>query len=358
AGATFVLLDERFAMARVVRGGEHLDISRLRGSNIEEDLSRRDITINAMAFPLFSRRLIDPLGGARDLMRGLVRVISEENLVHDPLRILRCYRFSAASGFRIEPGSALVLKKLAPLLRKPAAERITEEFRKILAAQGAVRTLERMLKDGVLRVIMPGFKSENLIALKTLRKLCGRPALLSPGKRLARVIKDLHYHAPEARFPLEVAVLAWGTAGRAMERLVLSRREKGLIERLYLFRPRLRRLYKPAAGRAALARLLRDAGDEIYAHILFSCAFYMPPGEEGEGFLEFSRSLLEFYADEIRPRLARKPIDGEDLKKEFGLRPSPFFREVLDAVQMKWLLGEVRDRGEALLEAKRIIERG
>ncbi|MDA8172699.1 MAG: hypothetical protein M0Z48_12825 [Nitrospiraceae bacterium] len=370
AGATFVLLDERFGMARVVRGDEHLDISRFRGKGIEEDLSKRDITINAMAFPLTSRRLIDPLGGARDLMRGIVRVISEDNLAQDPLRILRCYRFSAAAGFRIERNSAAALKRLAPLLRKPAPERITEEFQKILSSQGAGRVLERMLKDGVLRVIMPGFRGANLIALKTLRRAWARPTPLAPpgmGRKWA--IKKFHY-SPEAFFPIELAVLASGTSGRAMGRFVLSKRQRQLIERLYHLRPRLkrlcklRRLYKSGglqekyAGRAAATRLLRDAGDEIYAHLLFSCAFSIAEDEEeGEGFLEFSRSLLALYIKEVRPRLAKKQISGEDLKKEFNLEPSPFFKAVLDRVQMKWLLGEVKDRQGALLAAKKIIDR-
>ena len=349
AGGTFVLLDERFGMARVVRGEGHLDLARLRGRTIEEDLSGRDITINAMAFPLFSsRRLIDPLGGARDLMKGVVRIISEENLAQDPLRILRCYRFSAAGGFRLEKGTAASLKRLAPLLRKPAPERITEEFKKILAGQGALRTIERMFGDGVLRIIMPGFRSENLSALKALRRVCGRLRFPSGGFK--------GYAADRAA--LELAVLAAGTGGRAAGRLVLSRREKGFMERLDLFRGRLGRLFKSGAGRAALTAVLRDAGDEIHAHLLFACAFFSAGGEEeGERFVEFSRSLVSLYMKTVRPRLATMPIGGEDLKKEFGLSPSPLFRTVLDGVRMRWLLGEVRDRREALAEAARIIAR-
>ncbi|MDA8387248.1 MAG: hypothetical protein M0Z58_01125, partial [Nitrospiraceae bacterium] len=315
AGATFVLLDERFGMARVVRGNEHLDIARLRGRNIEEDLLQRDITINAMALPLFSRRLIDPLGGARDLMKGTVRIISEENLVRDPLRILRCYRFSAAGGFRIEKETALVLKRLAPLLKKPAPERITEELKKILACQGAARALERMLRDGILKVIMPGFRSENLRALRAMRRAGLRPATILPAGRAPGWAKGLKGPGPEVRFPLELAVLSAGAAGRATAGLVLSKKERELVGRLHAFRRRLGRLFKREAASlkkgalkkgAAVTGLLRDAQDEIYIHLLFTYAFFTAESEEAGGrFAEFSRALLTMYLNVVRPRQPR-----------------------------------------------------
>ncbi len=347
AGGTFILLDARFGMARVVRDGEHIDISRMRGANIEEDLAGRDITINAMAFPLSSRRLIDPFGGSADLMKGIVRIVSEENLVQDPLRILRCYRFSATHGFRIERGSAAVLKKLAPLLKGPAPERTTEELKKILSAQGAGRVLDRMFKDGALRVILPGFRSANLNAFRALERQWAR---------FFAFHKKPAHAEQEFRFPLGLAVLVAGAVGKATERLVLSKKEKMFLERVFACRGKIRRLFSLSKGPAAFTEMFRDLGDEIYAHMLF-CHVFLEAEDERKGqlFLEFSKRILAHYIKRVRPRLGRRPITGEDLKKEFLLKPSPLFKDVLNAVEIKWLRGEIKNREQALRVAKKII---
>ncbi len=347
AGGTFVLLDERFGTARVVRGDEHIDISRMRGAAIEEDLASRDITINAMAFPLSSRRLIDPFGGSEDLMKGVVRIVSEENLVHDPLRILRCYRFAAAYGFRIEKESASILEKLASLLKAPAAERITDELRKILAARGAGRVLERMFRDGALREVLPGFRRANLPAFRALE---GKRARFFPFH------EKLGHAAREMSFPLALAVLAAGSGGRATQRLVLSNKEKAFMERLSAYRARFRGLFSRGARGAALAAVFRDLEDETYAHLLFSYAFFRAGDEQaGHEFLEFSKAALSHYIKAVRPRLGRRPITGEDLKTELGLKPSPLFKEVLEDVELRWLKGEINSRRQALDAARKMV---
>jgi tRNA nucleotidyltransferase (CCA-adding enzyme) len=83
-GASFVLLDRRFGAARVVRGGEHIDFARIRGRGIEEDLGKRDLTMNAMAVAMDrgvgmrpGRRLIDPFGGSGDLSKRVIRIVAE-----------------------------------------------------------------------------------------------------------------------------------------------------------------------------------------------------------------------------------------------------------------------------------------
>ncbi len=345
-GATFILLDERFGTARVVKGDEHMDISRMRGATIEEDLASRDLTINAMAFPLYSRRLIDPFGGADDLMKGVVRIVSEDNIVQDPLRILRCYRFSATHGFRIDKASAGVIKRLAPLLKEPAPERITEELKKILLAPGAGRVLDRMFRDGALRAVLPGFRGGNLEAF---RALDGQWARFPFHKKLVRA-------ALEVRFPLGLAVLAAGAGERAAGRLVLSRKEKAFMERAFARRAGIKKNFIKRAGCIALTGMFRDLGDEIYAHLLFSHAFLTAEDESaGERFLEFSRQVLSHYIEKVRPKLGKSPITGEDLKKEFSLTPSPLFKKVLDAVELKWLKGEVNNREQAIRAARKLI---
>ncbi|NJL58903.1 MAG: CCA tRNA nucleotidyltransferase [Desulfobacteraceae bacterium] len=87
---------------RVVSGTHIFDISPPKGNSLEEDLSRRDFTINAMAIDLSSGSLIDPLNGHDDLKHKIVRMVSEQSFTDDPLRLLRAFRMSAILNFGIE----------------------------------------------------------------------------------------------------------------------------------------------------------------------------------------------------------------------------------------------------------------
>src|SRR5208283_2714522 len=136
SGGSFVLLDSKFAIARVVKDPVFLDISAMKGESIAEDLAERDITINAMAQPLCewpsTLHVIDPFGGREDLQSRVIRMVSERNLISDPLRILRIYRFSAALHGHIEMNTRRALNRLRALLNDVAIERIAEELRHMM----------------------------------------------------------------------------------------------------------------------------------------------------------------------------------------------------------------------------------
>ena len=102
-GGTFFWLDEQRLQSRVVRtcdaGVMTFDCAPLRGAGIDEDLSLRDFTINALAIPLDAEEvpLIDPLGALRDIRQGVIRACSDACFDDDPLRLLRALRFAATS---------------------------------------------------------------------------------------------------------------------------------------------------------------------------------------------------------------------------------------------------------------------
>jgi len=334
-GAAFVPLDERFNSYRVVRGDEHIDFSLLRGENIEEDLRDRDITINAMAMPLLSRkRIIDPLGGADDLLRGRIRAVSEKNLRDDPLRVLRAYRFSALPGFRIEKNTASLLKRLSPLLKKPAPERVTEEMRHILMAPHSRRVTERMFRDSALRAVIPRMRRKNLSALRVFEGEWRRfPHYREMGKTV-----DV--------FSLKLALLLRGAGERGTERLVLSNKEKELIERIFLYREVLRRLYKGRPKKITLVKVLRDAKDEIFTHLIAAYSVLRSANNQrAEKFLQFSRELLRMYLKEVRPKLGKKLITGDDLIA-LGMKPGPEMGRMLDRAELLWLSGKIKTREE------------
>lgn len=123
--------------------------------DIREDLARRDLTVNAMAWHP-KRGLCDPFGGEADLKNGIIRAVGEPSrrFDEDALRILRALRFAVRLGFAIEEQTAQAMKAAAPTLAHIARERITEELRGILGAADC-----RAVWDGYMpiwRQVLPG----------------------------------------------------------------------------------------------------------------------------------------------------------------------------------------------------------
>ena len=124
-------------------------------NRLEEDLRRRDFTINAMAYNDEVRR-VDVFGGMQDLNHHRIRCVGdpEERFLEDALRILRAVRFSAQLNFPIEPNTARAVKKLAPTLKKISAERIRTELVKLLVSPHPER-IQDAFELGITRVILP-----------------------------------------------------------------------------------------------------------------------------------------------------------------------------------------------------------
>lgn len=124
-------------------------------NRLEEDLKRRDFTINAMAYN-DDVRLVDAFGGMQDLNHHLIRCVGNpvERFSEDALRILRAVRFSAQLNFPIEPETAEAIRKLAPNLRNISAERIQAELVKLLVSPHPER-LQDAYELGITRIILP-----------------------------------------------------------------------------------------------------------------------------------------------------------------------------------------------------------
>lgn len=124
-------------------------------SRLEEDLKRRDFTINAMAYN-DDERLVDAFGGMRDLNYHLIRCVGDpkERFSEDALRILRAVRFSAQLAFPIEPETAEAIKSLAPDLEKISAERIQAELVKLLVSDHPER-IQDACELGITKVVLP-----------------------------------------------------------------------------------------------------------------------------------------------------------------------------------------------------------
>jgi putative nucleotidyltransferase with HDIG domain len=163
---TFVPMDEGMGIARVVWRGEggrwEIDLAPLQGETLEQDLARRDFTVDAMAVPLGAAQgepahwpLIDPFGGRRDLAGRLLRAVSPRAFQDDPLRLLRAVRLVAQLGFTLDGEAAALIRRDAPLLPRASPERLRDEALRILALPGVTRHL--LLADdlGLLCRLIP-----------------------------------------------------------------------------------------------------------------------------------------------------------------------------------------------------------
>ena len=154
--ATFITLDSANKIYRIVLKDKenYLDISELRGNCIEEDLSQRDFTVNAIAYDLKEKKFIDVTGGIEDIKNKKLRAINEDNFVDDPLRLLRAFRFMSTLGFEIDEALEQMLVKHKDLILKPAKERIQDEIMKLFGGNTS-ETLLKMLDLGFLELVFP-----------------------------------------------------------------------------------------------------------------------------------------------------------------------------------------------------------
>ena len=136
-------------MYRVVRAGRVFDFSERVGATLDDDLARRDFTINSMALDLSLPAIHDPFGGRGDLASGIVRMVNEQNLEDDPLRLLKGVRMAVQCSFDIEPATVQAIRKRAALIRSVSVERIAGRLHSIFG-QGIGGDAARRLRETAL----------------------------------------------------------------------------------------------------------------------------------------------------------------------------------------------------------------
>ena len=158
--ATFIPLDEINKIYRLVLKDKKtfIDITNILNHSIEQDLKRRDFTINSIAVNLKTFEIIDINNGLKDLKNKKIRMIEEKNFTDDPLRLLRAYRFQAVTGFDIDSKTEHTVKKYIEQINKPAKERVNYELMKLFSGDYTVKALLNMDKSGLLYEILPIYR--------------------------------------------------------------------------------------------------------------------------------------------------------------------------------------------------------
>ena len=155
--AAIVPLDEVNNIYRVVMGDKvnYIDITNPINNSLDEDIKRRDITINSIALDIKTDEIIDITGGADDIKNGIIRAISEENMTDDPLRMIRVYRFASVLGFKIDKDTEKMIKRHSGLILMPAVERRNCEILKLFGGKYAHDILKEMDRLGIIDILFP-----------------------------------------------------------------------------------------------------------------------------------------------------------------------------------------------------------
>ena len=156
----FVELDSTNKIYRVVFADKknYIDIADCVGTCIEEDLKRRDFTMNALAYDIAKEKLIDITGAISDINLCVIREISKENILDDPIRILRAFRFHSKFGFDFSDELKIIIKENAKCLNTVAKERINTELLKLFEGKYVVSALHLLDEYGILELIFPQVK--------------------------------------------------------------------------------------------------------------------------------------------------------------------------------------------------------
>nr|WP_075486992.1 CCA tRNA nucleotidyltransferase [Prochlorococcus marinus] len=149
-GSKFIILDQEREVVRIILNHIDIDIANQVSSTIKGDLSSRDFSINSIAFLFDKKCLFDPLNGLKDLEISLLRTHSEINLLNDPLRILRCFRFVSELNFKIDIKLVKFIKKNKEKLYLVAKERINYEIQKIVNGVNALDAVMLIKKLNIL----------------------------------------------------------------------------------------------------------------------------------------------------------------------------------------------------------------
>lgn len=330
----------------------------VRYGTLEEDVRRRDFTINAMMYDPDEDRVIDLVNGREDLRRGLVRAIGDphERFAEDRLRMVRAVRLACGLGFAIDGPTLQAIRDHAKAVTEVAWERIGAEVTRTLTEGAARRGVELLDETGLLEVILPevaamkgceqtpDYHPEGDVFVHTLA-LLGQ--LNAPTETLAYGCLLHDVAKPPCRQPAGEKVTFYGHpelgAEMSLEILRRLKRSRAVAERVaWLVRYHLRYTQAPKMRLSTLKRFLAEDGiDEL----LELCRIDALSSNGDLGYYEFcQRKLAELGQEEVRPDPL---LRGRDLIR-LGYAPGPAFSAMLRAVEEAQLEGELRTPGEAM----------
>ena len=346
--AGFVLLDAERQIARVVFPGMTVDIAQQDGSSITDDLARRDYTLNAIAYDLQTKKLIDPLNGTQDIQQRTLRMVSKYNLISDPLRLLRAYRQGAQLNFTIESDTRRAIRELVPLLTTVAAERVLMELRYLLQASSSSQWLVAMVADDLLTgwLKIPGRDVADRLA--KFDRACQLIQQYYPAldRELDRAFRDTIAISRKSLGKFTILLspdLQLATA--QMLRLTFSSAEIQLVSTAITYLPQL-------VGTEMSLReqyfWFQSVGNNFPLLVILA----ITTGVE----LVDLVTLIDRYLDPHNQVAHPTPlVSGRDLVESLQIAPSPTIGKLLTEIQIARIMGKISTPANAIQFARKLI---
>lgn len=342
---------------------------------IEEDLSRRDFTINAMALEIKNSlkiknlkfKILDPFGGQIDLKDKIIRAVGnpEERFNEDALRMMRAVRFAATLDFEIEQKTTAAIKKNAIWIKAISKERVRDEFLKIIMSKNAAKGTELLRELGLLKYIIPeleeGYKvSQNKHHIydcyeHSLRSLdYAAKKNFNQYVRLAVLFHDIgkprakQGEGPEATFYSHEIIGAKMTR-EILKRLKFPKKDIEKIEKLVRYH--LFYYNVDEVGEASVRRLIKKVGLENMEELLqVRMADRIGSGcPKAEPYkLRHLKYLIEKLSkDPISVKTLK--VNGNDIMKILNISPGPKIGQILD-VLLSYVLDDPKKNKKEFLE--------
>lgn len=338
------------------------------GKSINEDLKRRDFTVNAMA--LDGEKIVDPFDGQSDLSKKLIRAVGDAStrFEEDALRMMRAIRFSAQLGFEIEPTTLAAISKHADLITKISWERIRDEFLKILISDHPDLGLDLLHQTGLLKHILPELLPSKGVAqahhhiydvwTHTLYAVRDCPSR-DPIVRLAVLLHDVAKPQTADTKTGTVTFYNHEVAGARVAKAVAIRFKlsKKDIDRIFTLVRWHMFVYTPNVTDAYIRRIIRRVGKEnIDDMMAVRIADRLGSGAKRTSWR--FEELQERIRQQLKTPFTMRDmaIDGDDLMKEFKLKPGKKLGEMLHKLFAEVLEHpEINTREQLLARAKKLL---
>jgi len=382
-----------------------LDIAEMRGGTIYDDLGHRDFTINAVAVKVNQDcslgEIIDPLNGAGDITKKIIRIINDRSIVSDPLRILRAIRFSAMPDFSIEHKTLEEIGRSAHLLKDVSSERIMGELCLILKSPGSFRFFRQMDDLGILEIIFPetgpmkgcpqnGFHHKDvwehsLLVMESCEEIISNSSKYfkdasagvagnlagndrMPLLKLAALLHDAGKPATRGLNPETGRTTFYGhdeegakLISLIAERLKMSSRSRDFMVLMAAEHLHILHLASGEVKSATKMKWFRRMGDDSVPAIILSMADVTgisgPDATEEyrESHIRWSVESVKDYYKEIKAKIESPDlITGHDLIA-LGMKPGPEIGRILVQVRDARDSGEIANREDAIEMAKTLI---
>ncbi len=386
-------LDEERGIYRLLWQNLTIDVSKMQGKSIEEDLLRRDYTVNALAYDIKGQRIIDPTGGLRDLKDRLLKPVSQKNLKEDPIRLLRGIRLWLHLPLKMAKKTERAISELSPLLQKSAPERIKDELAKIIShpvSHKAILLANRLkLLDKIFPEIAPctglfqgkfrgcDLKEHLIYCYQCAERIINFMQFFFPeepvqkavireaekGIRTANLIKIaalLHDIGKPETFRIQNDEYTfWGhdrlggeMAKEAMERLKFSSKSVRLVSDMVANHMRLHLLARTGEiTPRAKGRFFRNLKESAIPTVILSLAdSWASSGDAGFFYLlRYARQMIDFYLEMLKEEKLQKPLlSGYEVMDILKIGPGPMVGRVLKSLLEEQTEGKIRTKEEAV----------